>query len=79
MTDVSGVTSAVSPQEPIQTTDATTDVSQTLLPAGAGIDQLPQPVLDAILQSMAQQICSASQNSTERIKEILRNQEQNRR
>lgn len=75
--DVSNVTPAISPQEPIQVND-TTDIMQGTIPAGAGVDQLPKPLLDAILQALAQQICSASQDSTERIKEILKEQERNR-
>ena len=74
MTDVPGVTSAVPPQEPTQVNS--TDATQGTIPIGSGTDQLPKPVLDAILQSIAQQICSRSQDSTERIKKALRDAEE---
>jgi hypothetical protein len=69
---------AVPPQEPIQT-NSNVDVTQGTIPAGAGVDQLPKPLMDAILQAMAQKICTDSQHSTDRMKQILKEQEQNRR
>ncbi len=78
MTSVPGVMPAVPPQEPIQT-NANVDVTQGTIPAGAGVDQLPKPLMDAILQAMAQKICTDSQHSTDRMKQILKEQEQNRR
>ena len=78
MTSVPGVTPAVPPQEPIQT-NSNVDVTQGTIPAGAGVDQLPKPLMDAILQAMAQKICTDSQHSTDRMKQILKEQEQNRR
>jgi hypothetical protein len=59
-------------------TGGTAETSSTTetLPAGAGITDLPKPLLDAILTAIAQQICSQSQHSTDRIKTLLRESEQ---
>lgn len=42
-------------------------------------DQLPAPVLNAIMQSIAYQVCSRSAESTRRIKEILDEAERNQK
>lgn len=79
MSDVSGVTPPPEQDPVAQVTDSasTQAMMATTIPAGGTVSQLPQPLVDAIMQCIAQQVCQDSQDSTDRIKAILQEQEEN--
>jgi hypothetical protein len=79
MADLSGVAPSV-PQPGVAPVNdvENADLTQATLPAGPGIDQLPKPLLDAIMYAMAQQSCQRTQRSTEKMKEILREEQDKR-
>jgi hypothetical protein len=82
MVEVSGVSSVPEPtvtQETPQTDTSATGTVSTTLPANATIGQLAatyKPVLDAIMMAIANNVCTASNRSNQRLHDILAEAEQ---
>jgi hypothetical protein len=68
--DVSGVsqTAGTSQTQEVQTTASTTESTSV---GGGTVASLPKPLLDAICQAIAYNVCSASNRSNQRLHDIM--------
>ncbi len=78
---VSGVPEQQPPEQPVQTPGSEGTVPATL-PANAtmaDLERVAKPLADAIKMTMAWNICSASNRSNQRMRQILREAERSQR
>jgi hypothetical protein len=70
-----GDVSEVTPPADTTQTDATTQTMSTTI-SGGTVGSLPKPLIEAICQSIAYNICSSANNSNQRMHDILQEEEQ---
>lgn len=73
--DVPGVSPTTGTPE-VQEQAKTTSTTTAAVGGGGTIGSLPKPLVDAICQSIAYNVCSASQRSNDRLRDILKESEQ---